>query len=114
MKKAEIMTLNESVLKEAQQMYTTAMDDWFENNINATTPFFSMDQLSEQHQEIEETVKNDRNNHWKGPDVITIPFKIRLQEVSFFLNILFVLLYFVKLVVLNRSFKLTQKVIYQS
>lgn len=75
------MNLNETVLQNAHESYTTAMDDWFRNDINATTPFFTAEQLSEKRQVVEEAIKNYTINQWKGPDVIAISFQNRLREV---------------------------------
>lgn len=70
--------MNETATKEAENMYSTSIDDWLKN----ITPFATMEQLAKQHKEIQETTTNDFNSRLKGPDELKMPFTIRLHKVN--------------------------------
>jgi len=70
--------VNETATKEAENAYSTSIDDWLIN----ITPFATMEQLAKQHKEIQKTTTKDFNSRLKGPYEFKMPFTIRLHKVN--------------------------------
>jgi len=65
-------------LKDAENMYSTSMDDWLKD----TKPYASAKQLATKDQEMQEKTTIYFQSHFKGPDELTTLLIIQLQKVN--------------------------------
>ena len=78
--------MNENALKNAVNMYTSAMSESLKSS---KIPFFSPEELNEQHQMMKDAALDQLKSHSKGPDDFVLPFQDDLQRVYILLIMYF-------------------------